>query len=33
MPSRVEFIDGSKVLYTYDAKGTKLRTNYYIAYR
>ena len=30
LPSRVEFIDGSKVLYTYDAKGTKLRTDYYI---
>ena len=33
MPSRVEFLGGSKVLYTYDAKGTKLRTDYYIAYR
>ena len=30
LPSRVEFIDGSKVLYTYDANGTKLRTDYYI---
>jgi len=30
LPSRVEFLDGSKVLYTYDAKGTKLRTDYYI---
>ncbi len=28
--SRVEFLDGSKVLYTYDANGTKLRTDYYI---
>ena len=30
MPSRVDFLDGSKVLYTYDANGTKLRTDYYI---
>ena len=30
LPSRVDFLDGSKVLYTYDAKGTKLRTDYYI---
>ena len=30
LPSRVEFLDGSRVLYTYDAKGTKLRTDYYI---
>ena len=28
--NRVEFLDGSKVLYTYDAKGTKLRTEYCI---
>ena len=25
-----DFLDGSKVLYTYDANGTKLRTDYYI---
>jgi RHS repeat-associated protein len=30
LPSRVDFLDGSRVLYTYDAKGTKLRTDYYI---
>lgn len=27
LPSRVDFLDGSKVLYTYDANGTKLRTD------
>ncbi len=30
LPNRVDFLDGSKVLYTYDANGTKLRTDYYI---
>ena len=24
MPSRVDFLDGSKVLYTYDAKGNQI---------
>jgi hypothetical protein len=33
MPSRVDFLDRSKVLYTYNVQGTKLRTDYYIAYR
>ena len=27
LPSRVDFLYGSKVLYTYDANGTKLRTD------
>jgi len=30
LPCRVDFLDGSKVLYTYDANGTKLRIDYYI---
>ena len=30
MPKRIDFQDGDHVLYTYDAGGRKLRTDYYI---